>query len=89
MIKVEKMSCEQYTKVFDELLERHHIETYDDASIMCKKLKDFAIACLSEQCAEDTIDDIAYQNLNHVASLLDVCSSLFIECDEYYRSKRA
>jgi len=92
MTKLPKYSNDQCSEVFYDLIEKHHIETYEDASAMCKELRRYAIACLSAEDTDDAAwdiaepDAIARQNLNYVAHLLDVCSSLLIQCDEYYRT---
>lgn len=92
MTNLPKFSNDQCSQIFYDLIENHHIETYEDASTMCRALRDYAIACLSAEDTDDAVwdiperDSVTRQNLTHVVHLLEVCSSLFIESDDYYRS---
>lgn len=92
MTNLKKLTNDQCSEVFYNLIENHKIESYEDASMMCLKLREFAIACISATDTDDAmwdipeLDDVAKQNLTHVAHLLDICSSMFIQTDDYYRT---
>lgn len=87
-MRIEKISSDQCSEVFNDLIENFHIETYEDVCTMCHKLRNFAVACISadELPNYPELDDVERQNLTHAAQLLDVCASLFIQSDPYYRS---
>lgn len=92
MMKLKQFTNDECSEVFYDLIENYHTETYEDASNLCRKLRDYAIASLSATDDEDAcwdipeLDDVARQNLTHVAHLLDICSSLFMQTDDYYRT---
>lgn len=65
-----------------ELAREKGCETFSDISEMCADLRNLCKASLIV-CEND---DVAKSNLNTLVSLLDVCSTLAIDCDDYYRN---
>ncbi len=81
-----EMTVEEAMNVQSELLEKYHLETYYDAHMMCHKLIEFVESdeVLSK---EDNTDNDAVTKINrkNIRNLLYVLSTMFLDCDEYYR----
>lgn len=70
-----------------QLLETHHLETYDDYAGILKKMSVAVTEMLTSDGQERSeMDPVEKQNLETLASLLPICSDLFINCDPFYRN---
>lgn len=71
---------------YKQLLERHHLETYDDYAGIIKMMSE-AVKEMLDMPEEDDggKDDVEKNNLKILSELLPICSDLFINCDPYYR----
>lgn len=81
------LSTENAQTVFTELIDRYHLETYEDCANMCGNLMLFCQACISVDGKKgySTLDEVERNNLARLSDLMKVCQYLFTESDPYYR----
>ena len=86
MSKIIEAADYQEPTACEQLLENHHLETYDDYAGILKKMSVAAREMLDmPESADGGKDEVERQNLKTLANLLYICSDLFINCDPYYR----
>ena len=69
--------------VIEHFLDRHHIETFDEFAY---NLRMMSIACdliLKEDAKHHDLDAVAIRNLTNLKPLLEACSNMMLECDDY------